>query len=188
LIAMIAAQKNSVDLTAIVQAAGVEFNRAGMALCPFHSEKTPSFKVYEKNGVQRCHCFGCGFDEDVIGFVMKYYNLSFQDALRYLGIETGLVTPKVRRKIEKRKRQAGLLKAFRLWEIRKADELATLIRCTYKVVATWKSIDDLERSGGILQPLTFYEYCFDILIHGDDKQKYQFYKEAHNNGKFQSWK
>jgi DNA primase len=47
-------------------------------LCPFHSEKTPSFKVYDDS--QHYHCYGCGASGDVINFYMKYYNLSFIEA------------------------------------------------------------------------------------------------------------
>lgn len=58
--------------------AGSEFK----ALCPFHNEKTPSFHV--NPGRQTFKCFGCGEGGSAVGFVMKYENLPFQDALRKL--------------------------------------------------------------------------------------------------------
>jgi len=54
-------------------------NHAGFIRCPFHSEKTPSCKVFKDN---RFHCFGCGADGDVIDFIMKQHNLTFIEAVK----------------------------------------------------------------------------------------------------------
>ncbi len=51
-------------------------------LCPFHSEKTPSFTVSDDK--QLYHCFGCGAAGNVIGFIMKIENLDFLDAIELL--------------------------------------------------------------------------------------------------------
>jgi DNA primase len=69
----------------------IELKRAGQnykGLCPFHSEKTPSFMV--NPGKQRFHCFGCGTGGDIIHFVMKYENLSFQETLKLLAKKAGI--------------------------------------------------------------------------------------------------
>ena len=69
----------------------IELKRAGQSykgLCPFHSEKTPSFMV--NPGKQRFHCFGCGTGGDIIHFVMKYENLSFQETLKLLAKKAGI--------------------------------------------------------------------------------------------------
>ena len=53
------------------------------ALCPFHSEKTPSFTVSEKK--QFYYCYGCGATGDVISFVEQYQGVEFIDACKILG-------------------------------------------------------------------------------------------------------
>ena len=62
-----------------------------VGLCPFHSEKTPSFSVSPDR--QTYHCFGCGKGGNVIGFVMDYENLSFPEALRSLAARAGMQLP-----------------------------------------------------------------------------------------------
>ncbi len=57
-------------------------------LCPFHSEKTPSFTVSEEKGF--FYCFGCGAHGDVISFIMQADGLSFSDAVKHLSQAAGL--------------------------------------------------------------------------------------------------
>ncbi|MGC8706297.1 MAG: DNA primase [Desulfurella sp.] len=59
-----------------------------VGLCPFHSEKTPSFTVNKQK--QFFHCFGCGESGDVITFYMKIENLEFKEAIKNLALELGL--------------------------------------------------------------------------------------------------
>ncbi len=58
-------------------------------LCPFHSERTPSFVVYPHSGTW--HCFGaCGTGGDVFTFLMQKENLDFREALQVLAREAGV--------------------------------------------------------------------------------------------------
>lgn len=77
-----------------------------VGLCPFHSDRKPSFTVSEER--QIFHCFGCGAGGDVIGFYMKYHQLSFAEAIKELarryGIELkeGELSPQEKAKAAKR--------------------------------------------------------------------------------------
>lgn len=60
-------------------------------LCPFHGEKTPSFTVFEETASY--YCFGCHAGGDVITFVMKFQNLDYIEAVRYLAERAGMSLP-----------------------------------------------------------------------------------------------
>ena len=59
-----------------------------LGLCPFHSEKTPSFTVSNDKGF--FHCFGCSSHGDVISFVMQKESVDFKEALKLLASEAGI--------------------------------------------------------------------------------------------------
>lgn len=65
------------------------------ALCPFHTEKTPSLMVSPEK--QIFHCFGCGAGGGVFNFLMKYENISFPEAVRRLAKKAGIPLPRVTR-------------------------------------------------------------------------------------------
>lgn len=62
--------------------------REWVASCPFHEEKTPSFKINDAKGL--FYCFGCGENGDIFDFVQKHYRCDFPTACEYLG---GTPTP-----------------------------------------------------------------------------------------------
>ena len=65
--------------------------RTYKGLCPFHSEKTPSFHVDPEKGF--FHCFGCGVGGDIFKFLELHEKLGFQDAVRMLAQKAGLSLP-----------------------------------------------------------------------------------------------
>ncbi len=73
----------------------VSLRRAGSnlkGLCPFHSEKTPSFTVYPQDN--SFYCFGCGAGGDVITFIRKRENLDYPDAVEFLAQRAGITIVK----------------------------------------------------------------------------------------------
>ncbi|HMD14989.1 MAG TPA: DNA primase, partial [Bacteroidota bacterium] len=62
-----------------------------LGLCPFHTEKTPSFNVSSDR--QMYHCFGCGVGGNAFTFVMEYEKVSFVEAVRSLAEKAGIALP-----------------------------------------------------------------------------------------------
>ncbi len=87
--------KSSVDIVQTISEY-VRLRKAGpnryTGLCPFHSEKTPSFSVHA--GHQFYKCFGCGVAGDVLKFVMEFEHVSFPEALKILADRNGIPMPK----------------------------------------------------------------------------------------------
>lgn len=83
----------------------VQLKKAGQnfrGLCPFHSEKTPSFNVHPTKQIY--HCFGCGQGGDVFKFVMEMEKCAFPEAIRIVAEKCGIAIPRPReRSPEERK-------------------------------------------------------------------------------------
>ncbi|MDX1581053.1 MAG: CHC2 zinc finger domain-containing protein, partial [Alphaproteobacteria bacterium] len=85
----------------------IKRGREYTGLCPFHSEKTPSFTVSEDKGFY--HCFGCGAHGDVFKFICETENLSFPEAVERLALEAGMSLPQLRADdVERDQRRKGL--------------------------------------------------------------------------------
>ena len=86
--------KSSVDIVGVV-GESVRLRKQGpnrfVGLCPFHTEKTPSFSVHQ--GLQIFKCFGCGKGGDVFNFLMETQGLTFYEALRSLAQSHGIPMP-----------------------------------------------------------------------------------------------
>ena len=79
--------RSAVDMRTAAEGYGLNINRSGMCLCPFHKERTPSAKIYP----DALHCFGCGTHVDVISFTQKMFGLVGPiDAVKKLNDDYGL--------------------------------------------------------------------------------------------------
>lgn len=91
----------------------VTLKRAGSnyhGLCPFHSEKTPSFTVFTA-GEGNFYCFGCGAGGDVVTFVMRAENLDYPSALEFLAKRAGITIP------EEKTQRAGEVSRTRVMDM-----------------------------------------------------------------------
>lgn len=86
--------RDAVNLPDLAREYGVDLKRAPgglVAQCPFHSEKTPSFRINtagSRNGTFKC--FGCQAGGDAFGFIMRIENVQFPKALEILSDRTGI--------------------------------------------------------------------------------------------------
>jgi len=72
-----------------------------MGLCPFHNEKTESFSVNGQRQIFKC--FGCGVGGNVFTFLMKYENMTFQEAIKQLADRAGVSLPEVEYSAEEKR-------------------------------------------------------------------------------------
>ena len=88
--------KSSVDIVKVIEEY-VRLKKAGgspryTGLCPFHSEKRPSFSVHST--LQIYKCFSCGASGDLFKFVMEIERISFFEALKLVAERNGMAMPK----------------------------------------------------------------------------------------------
>jgi len=82
---------NATDIVELISDHGIVLKKTGVnfkGLCPFHSEKTPSFNVNSQRGF--FHCFGCKASGDSIKFLMQIDRLSFTDSVQELARRAGI--------------------------------------------------------------------------------------------------
>lgn len=108
--------------------------REWKGLCPFHSEKTPSFRVNEEKGLW--YCFGCGEGGDLVHFIEKIEGIDFKGALEFLGIEGAL--PRPRRNRGHRERSVAIAS----WAEQTSRRVATRLRDIGQMIELTKGFED----------------------------------------------
>jgi len=102
---------NRVDVVDVVSRY-VQLKKGGanfQGLCPFHTEKSPSFTVSPTK--QFYHCFGCGAHGNAIGFLMAYASMGYVDAVKDLAAQAGMTvpeTPRTPQETQRRERETDL--------------------------------------------------------------------------------
>ena len=144
---------------------GYEANKKGFMCCPFHKEKMPSMKVYEKD----YHCFGCGEHGDIITFVQKLFNLSFQEALKKIDVDfvLNLYGDKTFEELRKSHYQTKQLQAKR--EREKAEKEQSNVEY-WAAFDEWKRLDDNRQN---YVPKTPDEELHPLFVEALQKLAYQ---------------
>ena len=147
---------------------GLEINRYGKALCPFHNDRHPSLYVADDH----YYCYGCGEHGDVIDLTARLFDLSLYEAAKKLAYDFGISQDKPRQDIRRKKNEAQRLKENeRLCFLRLAED--------QKHLQEWKkqyaplSPEDTPDSRYLeaCHRLDYVEYLLDVLTFGTSDER-----------------
>ena len=176
--------KENVNLREAAELYGIDVNRYGKALCPFHNDRHPSLYVADDH----YHCFACGEHGDVIDFVSKLFHLSLYDAAQKLAADFHLTPDKPP--------SAAALHAKRIQteaqQLRENERLCFSVLSDYaRVLRSWKvqyapqspaEAPD-ERFIEACHNLDQTEYYLDILCTGDSYERAEVIQQQMEDGK-----
>lgn len=171
------------SILGVIQAVGVELKKKGRlfwCLCPFHSERIPSFCVDQER--QRWKCFGCGASGDSIDFIMKLKGISFRDALGYPGVSRDRQIKQNSQEIRRRE----LIEKFKEWCCNYTKYLCERLRVCNQIDSLVKTSDDLEPKG-LSEMYLLRDVCryhLSILNGKDGEAKFELYKEVRHGRRF----
>ncbi len=164
--------KTSINTKEAAARYGVEVNRHGKALCPFHNDRHPSLFVDDDH----YHCYACGEHGDVIDFTAKLFGLKLYEAAQKLAYDFGITQDKPPDKTmqEKMNRKS---EAQRLRELEKLCFSALVTY--YKLLQEWMDVyaprspeDTLDdRFVQACHWLSYVEYLVDTLIGGNSYER-----------------
>ena len=164
--------KTSISAREAAEHYGIEVNRYGKALCPFHNDRHPSMVVYDDH----YHCFACGEHGDVIDLVANLYGLPVLDAANKLAYDFGISQDKPPTK----EMQEQLNRKSEAQRLRENEKLCFSALLAYmKLLQEWKrayaprSPEDTpdDRFVQACHNLDYVEYLVDLLIMGDSYER-----------------
>lgn len=164
-----------VDIPTAARHYGLEVNKSNMAVCPFHNERTPSMKLYEKN----YHCFGCQAHGDVISLVQNLFGLTPIEAIRQINSDFGLCLnvdkPPDRADIQRINRQKQEREAYQQWEnyaYKVLNDYLWLMR-DYAEIYAPQDLDNLLDSRFVYSQhhLSYAKYIADEFLLADKETK-----------------
>ena len=176
--------KENVNLREAAELYGIDVNRYGKTLCPFHNDRHPSLYVADDH----YHCFACGEHGDVIDFVSKLFRLSLYDAAQKLAADFHLTPDKPP--------SAAALHAKRIrteaQQLRENERLCFSVLSDYaRVLRDWKvscapqssAEAPNERFVEACHKLDQTEYYLDILCTGDSYERAEVIQQQMADGK-----
>ena len=164
--------KNMVSMPEMMEQYGFRLDKAGFCKCPFHSERSASFKAYP--GQRGYYCFGCGAHGSVIDFVMLYFGLSFKDALAKINEDFSIGLPigerislRQRREMEHRQRERQEERN------REQSELERLEGEYWSAFDVWKKYDTNKREYAPKSPSEDFHPLFVEAVKNIDRAAYE---------------
>ena len=164
--------KTSINTREAAQRYGVEVNRHGKALCPFHNDRHPSLFVDDDH----YYCYACGEHGDVIDFTAKLFGLKLYEAAQKLAYDFGITQDKPPDKAMQEK----LNRKSEAQRLREHEKLCfSALMAYYKLLQEWMVVyaprtpeDDVDsRFAEACHWLSYVEYLVDLLIMGDSYER-----------------
>ncbi len=150
--------KESVSMQAVAEYYGLQVNKKGLCLCPFHQDKDPSMKIYP-NG-KGFYCFTCGTGGDQIKFAALFQGIRNEEAAKELATAFHVpvsepVTYREKREAERKRKRRQEVAAFR--------KRARMYVQMYRILLCEAIREKNEHFTEALQNITFIEYLLDNL-------------------------
>ena len=164
--------KTSINTREAAARYGVEVNRHGKALCPFHNDRNPSLFVDDDH----YHCYACGEHGDVIDLTAKLFGLKLYEAAQKLAYDFGITQDKPPDKAMQEKQN----RKSEAQQLRENEKLCfSALMEYYKLLQEWKvlyaprSPEDTphDRFVQACHHLSYAEYLVDLLIMGDSYER-----------------
>ena len=178
--------KSSISTREAAARYGVEVNRHGKALCPFHNDRNPSLFVDDDH----YHCFACGEHGDVIDFTAKLFGLKLYEAAQKLACDFGITQDKPPTKAmqekQNRKSEAQRLKENEKLCFSALLEYMKLLQ-EWKVLYAPRTPEDTQddRFVEACHNVDYVEYLVDLLIRGDSYERNEVIEMVMTGGKLQ---
>lgn len=171
--------KDRLDMRSIAAEYGFNPNRHNYICCPFHSEKTPSMRLYS----QSFYCFGCHIGGDVITFVSKLFDLTAIEAAKKLDTDFALnldicqsdeIKPK--EKIVSKSQIYSYFDDWQKWAFRVLNDYYKLLKAWYKDFAP-KTANDEPYTLWVkaCNELPIIDYYCTVFIGGNDEARKRFF-------------
>ncbi|OKL35373.1 CHC2 zinc finger domain-containing protein [Domibacillus mangrovi] len=173
--------KNSIPITDVLDRyaganfAGARTNRERFNIrCPYHNDSSPSFTVYTDTNTFRCWS-GCndGRPGDVIDIVKLSRGVDTKEAIKILIADYGLESPdsdqakEWQKKRASREQTAALKKELRRKVMEAIDALKQVEQMAKETLSTIKTVEDLDRVGGLYHVTSQIDYWLDCLTESD---------------------
>ncbi|MBQ5559287.1 MAG: hypothetical protein IIT46_05855 [Lachnospiraceae bacterium] len=171
---------------------GAEF-KGKMCRCMFHTDKSPSFSIYEKNGKELWYCHGCHIGGDAVAWVAKYFNINQFEAAKKLnedfrlGLKIGGRLSKAdREQIRQRQRQQKIETKWRNWQ--RQHELSEIdkVKALEQEKKQADLISDWQKSAELQAKIEFLDYQLESISERTDSEWQQIYCQTQNMSADQS--